>query len=208
MFTGIIETAGTVLSAIPQERAIRLIVQAPGLEKQVRVGDSLSVNGVCLTIVSAAEARLEFDVVEETLQRSTLGLLQAGSLVNLEHPVSMSSMLGGHLVQGHVDAFGMVLEVQQRGIERWIRIGLPASLLRYVVEKGSIAVEGVSLTVAAVDESSFSVAITPHTAAVTTLGLCAVGSHVNVETDLLARHLEKLAQHYLPGGAPECHSRP
>ncbi|HET6385523.1 MAG TPA: riboflavin synthase [Armatimonadota bacterium] len=200
MFTGIVEAVGIVAGVTPLDRGIHLAIQVsdgPGIMAGAPVGGSVCVSGVCLTVVGAGRDSLEFEVVEETLQRSTLRDLQARDQLNLEKPVSLNTLLGGHLVQGHVDAVGVVQDVERRGLERWITIGAPENVLRYVVEKGSIAVDGVSLTVAAVDAFSFSVAIIPHTANVTTLGLCRSGSRVNLEVDILAKHLEKLAAPHL-----------
>lgn len=196
MFTGLVETTGTVESREEANRAIRLAVRAPGFAQQFAVGDSVSVNGVCLTVVERRENSLGFDVVEETLERSTLGGAQPGTRVNLERPLSLGSLLGGHLVQGHVDAVGTVRSVERRGSEHWIRISAPEAVLRYVVEKGSIAVDGVSLTIAECGPADFAIAVIPHTSEVTTLGECAPGTRVNLEADVVAKHLEKLALPY------------
>jgi riboflavin synthase len=210
MFTGIIEGTGSIVDVQPLDRAMRLVVEAPDCAGKLMdgpgeaLGASVSISGVCLTVVAIDSRRLSFDLIEETLQRSTLGRLIPGRRVNLERPLKLNSLLDGHLVQGHVDGVGITREVDVRGDEIWIRIEAEASLLRYVVEKGSIAVDGVSLTVAALDADSFSVAIIPHTARVTTLGELTPGDPVNLEADVIARHLEKLAAPYLqavPGGA-------
>ncbi|MDQ2731968.1 MAG: riboflavin synthase [Armatimonadota bacterium] len=196
MFTGIIETMGMVSAVTPLDRGVRLQVEAPSFDASLVAGESVCVSGVCLTMLDDATERMEFDAVEETLQRSSLGALRVGSRVNLEKSVSLQQRLGGHLVQGHVDGMGQVLSVELRGVERWITVGAQESVLRYIVEKGSIAVDGVSLTVAALQRDTFSLAIIPHTAEVTTLGDLSAGDRVNLEVDILAKYVEKLAAPY------------
>ena len=197
MFTGIVELMGTVRSVEPRDRAVRLTIDTPGFGELLAIGESVSVNGVCLTAVQSERHAVSFDVVEETLKRTSLGMLEAGSAVNLERPVSLSTRLGGHLVQGHVDAVGTVQSVERRGDELWIAIGIPSGLGRYIVEKGSIAVDGISLTVAAIDPDVFHVAIIPHTVEITNLGCATAGTPVNLEVDVIAKHIEKLAEPYL-----------
>jgi riboflavin synthase len=197
VFTGIVEVMGTVRSVEPRDRAVRLTIGTPSFGEGLAIGESVSVNGVCLTTVQSECHAVSFDVVEETLQRTSLGMLEAGSAVNLERPVSLSTRLGGHLVQGHVDAVGTVQSVERRGDELWIAIAIPAGLGRYIVEKGSIAVDGISLTVAAIDPDVFHVAIIPHTAEITNLGCATAGTRVNLEVDVIAKHIEKLAEPYL-----------
>jgi riboflavin synthase len=187
MFTGIVEEQGEVVEVQP-----RLVVRARSVLADAVPGASISVNGVCLTVVDLAADTLAFDVSEETLSRSSLGTLAAGDRVNLERPVTLVSRLGGHLVQGHVDGVGTVLAVDGTEAERTVSIALPQGLERYVVGKGSIAVDGVSLTVNAVDGSSFDVALVPHTLAVTTLGALAVDDTVNIEVDIMAKYVERL----------------
>jgi riboflavin synthase len=199
MFTGIVETMGTVREIQELSLGRRLVVDAPGWGEGLALGSSVSVNGVCLTVIAFEDTSLEFDAVDETLRRSTLSEIRPGAPVNLEKPLTLTSTLGGHLVQGHVDGVAAVENVEERGIERWIRLLMPRELMRYVVLKGSIAVDGVSLTVADLDEAGLSVAIIPHTAAATTLGSCGAGDAVNVEVDIIAKHLEKLAAPYLSG---------
>ena len=157
-----------------------------------RVGDSVAVDGVCLTVVDAAAGALSFDVVPETLARTALGELAAGSPVNLEPALRAGDALGGHIVQGHVDGVATVAAVTPEGDGRRLRFAAPPDLLRYVVEKGSVAVQGTSLTVAAVDGGGFEAALIPHTLAATTLGTLAPGRRVNVEVDVLAKYVEKL----------------
>jgi riboflavin synthase len=190
MFTGIVEERGRVASVESREPGARLVVQCHTVASDARVGDSIAVNGVCLTVVERSPEQLTFDVAPETLARTTLGRLGAGEHLNLERPLTLTSRLGGHLVQGHVDAVGAVRSVETNGPGGLMRVGLPASLRRYVVEKGSIAVDGVSLTVAAADDEGFEVALVPHTLAVTTLGDRGPGDEVNLETDVLAKYVE------------------
>jgi riboflavin synthase len=183
MFTGIVRELGTV-----EEAGERLRIRAPETAAVTGVGDSVSVAGVCLTAVEAENGSLVFDVVPETLRRSTLGRLGKSSRVNVEPALRAGEPLGGHFVQGHVDGVGRVRAVSDEGLE----IEAPAELLRYCVEKGSVAVEGVSLTLASLGEGSFAVALVPHTREATTLGVLSPGDEVNLEVDMLAKHLERL----------------
>ncbi|HEX4717473.1 MAG TPA: riboflavin synthase [Thermoleophilaceae bacterium] len=185
MFTGIVGQMGEVQSA-----GIRLAVRTP-LAAELERGDSIAVNGVCLTAVDIADDRFEADVMEETLVRSSLGRLQAGDRVNLELALRVGDRLGGHFVQGHVDATGRIETVEQRDHSRVVRIGAPPDLLRYVVEKGSIAVDGVSLTVVEADAKGFSVSLIPETLERTTLGSAVEGDPVNLEVDMLAKYAVK-----------------
>ncbi len=189
MFTGIVEERGTVLEA----GAFRLVVGCRTVVMDSDIGASVSVNGVCLTVVARDAEGLAFDLSEETLVRSALGRLAPGDPVNLERPVSLAARLGGHLVQGHVDGVGDV-----SGIERGddggalLTIRVPEGLLRYAVEKGSITVDGVSLTIAAIAGEGIRVALIPHTLAVTTLGTAVPGDLVNLEVDVIAKYVERL----------------
>lgn len=187
MFTGIVEERGRVHSA-----SGRLEIEANGVADDVAVGDSLAVNGVCLTVAQRRDGRVSFDLAEETLQRTTLGALAPGDPVNLERPVTLLTRLGGHLVQGHVDGVADVLEVEPGEGGATLRIRIPAGIEPYVVEKGSVAVDGVSLTVACVEDHAFTVALIPHTLAATTLGSVAPGDRVNLEVDVLAKYVESL----------------
>lgn len=179
MFTGIVRDLGRVASF----DGARLIVDT---EIEAGLGDSVSINGACLTVVSNDHG-LSFDVVPETLSRTTLGGLAAGDAVNLEPALRAGEPLGGHIVQGHVDAVGSV-----RSVGEPVWIDAPPDVLRYCVEKGSVAVDGVSLTIAALDETGFAVALVPHTLAVTTLGHARPGTAVNLEIDVLAKYVERL----------------
>jgi riboflavin synthase len=190
MFTGIVEERGTVASL----EGGRLAVDCRTAAEGTVAGESVSVNGVCLTAVERGPRRLAFDLSPETLERSSLGSLQPGDPVNLERPVTLASRLGGHLMQGHVDGVGTVEEVTPSGDGATMRILLAPELGRYVVEKGSIAVDGVSLTVAGTDGTAISVALIPHTLAATTLGTRRPGDAVNVEVDVIAKYVERLVE--------------
>jgi riboflavin synthase len=185
VFTGLIREVATV-AAVKEGRLEVVSSQAAD------VGDSVAIDGVCLTVVAADDGTLAFDVVPETLARTALGALESGSCVNLEPALRAGDALGGHYVQGHVDGVGTVRTVEAEGDGRRVWFDAPADVLRYVVEKGSIAVQGTSLTVAAVDGSGFAVALIPHTLEATTLGGVETGDRVNLETDVLAKYVEKL----------------
>ena len=190
MFTGIVRELGTIVS-VEGEDTVRLELAAPETASGVAIGDSVAVSGVCLTVVAADAERLAFDAVPETLARSSLGGLEPGSRVNVEPALRAGDPLGGHYVQGHVDGIGTVVSVEPEGGGARIAIAAP-ELVRYCVEKGSIAVEGVSLTIAALREDGFEIALIPHTLEVTTLGALAPGDRVNLEADVLAKYVEKL----------------
>ena len=186
MFTGLVRATGQVAGLADG----RLRIEAPPLG--LRKGDSIAVNGVCLTATAVDGDSFEADVMVETLRRSTLGSLAEGDRVNLEPPLRAGDPLGGHVVQGHVDGTGVVESVAEEGFARVVRIAAGPELLRYVVEKGSIAVDGVSLTVAEVDGAGFSVSLIPETVERTTLAAAAPGDAVNLEVDVLAKYVEKL----------------
>jgi riboflavin synthase len=191
MFTGLVQALGTVAAVEPSEDGVRLVVEAR-LAAELAPGDSVAVNGVCLTAVEPTAERFAADVMHETLRRSSLADATAGAQVNLELPLRAHDRLGGHVVQGHVDGLGTVQQVAPDGFARRIRITAAPDLLRYVVEKGSIAIDGVSLTVAAVDEQSLTVSLIPETLERTSLGAAAPGRTVNLEVDVLAKYVEKL----------------
>jgi riboflavin synthase len=200
VFTGIVEELGEVVAVESQSDAARLTIRGPLVTSDATHGSSIAVNGVCLTVVDLADGTFTADVMQETLDRSGLGSLEVGSPVNLERPVTLSARLGGHLVQGHVDGVGTVLS-REPG-EHWevVRLSLPRSLARYVVEKGSITVDGVSLTVVDVDDTSFGVSLIPTTLELTTLGRRSVGEQVNLEVDVVAKYVERLlAAGLVPG---------
>ena len=191
MFTGIVEQRGSVVSVESANGGMRLVLDTgtlPGIE----LGGSISVNGVCLTGVETGPGRVAVDVVMETLSRSTLAELQPGDPVNLERPMAANGRFDGHIVQGHVDGVGVITAIELEGSGRRLRLRIPDALSRYVIEKGSITVDGVSLTVAAVKGDEVEIALIPHSLQVTTLGLRAVGEKVNLEVDLVAKYVEKL----------------
>lgn len=191
VFTGIVREVGTVESlGDVGEGSLRLRLRAPGTAAGTHVGDSVAVGGVCLTAVAADDGVLSFDVVPETLRRSSLGRLAPGAPVNVEPALRAGEPLGGHFVHGHVDDVGRVRRADEEGLE----IEASPAFLRYCVEKGSVAVEGVSLTIAGLGEGSFSVALVPHTRAATTLGALAPGDEVNLEADVIAKHVERLVE--------------
>ena len=193
MFTGIIEELGRVRAIDRREGGARLEIAASTVLADARPGDSIAVNGCCLTVVDRGDGWWAADAVIETLERTALGSLERDDSVNLERPLRLSDHLGGHLVQGHVDAVGQVAARRPLadGSTRFSFLA-PADVLRYVVEKGSVAVDGISLTVAALGDEAFDVAIIPHTLAVTTLGQRDPGAVVNVEADLIAKYVERL----------------
>ena len=191
MFTGIVEHRGSVVSVERADGAMRLTVDIGPLG-EIPLWGSVLVNGVCLTAVEARKGQLAFDLVAETLDRSTLGALQPGDPVNLERPLPADGRFDGHIVQGHVDGVGEIRSIEPEGDGRRIRVGVPESLSRYLVEKGSVTVDGVSLTVADVNGSEIEIALIPHSLKVTTLGLRSVGEKVNLEIDVLAKYVEKL----------------
>ena len=192
MFTGLIREVGTVAALGGGADGVRLELDAPGTSDGAAVGDSVAIDGVCLTVVAVDGARLGFDAVPETLARSSLGSLAEGSRVNLEPALRAGDPLGGHYVQGHVDGVGTVRSVEPEGDGRRLWFDSPADLLRYIVRKGSIAVQGTSLTVADLDEAGFAVALIPHTLTATTLGRLTPGDRVNLEVDVLATSVERL----------------
>jgi riboflavin synthase len=191
MFTGLVESTARVRRVDPDGDGVRLEVETP-LGAELEQGDSIAVNGVCLTAVDPGPDGFRADVMAETLRRSSLGPLAEGDSVNVELPLRAGDRLGGHVVQGHVDGTGVVESAHDEGFARVVRIDADPSLLRYVVEKGSIAVDGVSLTVAEVDDGGFAVSLIPETLERTTLGQAAPGRVVNLEVDVLAKYVEKL----------------
>ncbi|MCG7528249.1 riboflavin synthase [Streptomyces sp. OfavH-34-F] len=192
MFTGIVEELGEVTAVELLDDASRFRLRGPVVTEGAKHGDSIAVNGVCLTVVDLGEHEFTADVMAETLNRSSLGALTAGSRVNLERPMALGGRLGGHIVQGHVDGTGRILE--RTPSENWevVKVSLPAHLSRYVVEKGSITVDGVSLTVVDAGPDHFTISLIPTTLALTTLGLKGPGEPVNLEVDVLAKYVERL----------------
>ena len=202
MFTGLVEEIGTVKSLM-KGMVGKLVVASRGVVQDAALGDSISVSGVCLTVTAIGNQELTFDAVPETLSRSALGSLRAGDKVNLESSLRAGGKLGGHFVLGHVDGVGTVENLRVLANSAEVRIRAPKEVLRYVVEKGSIAVDGVSLTVAAVSESNFTLAAIPHTLDVTTLGLRKAGDSVNLETDILGKYVEKFISSRASAGVTE-----
>jgi riboflavin synthase len=194
MFTGLIEEVGTVSAARHAPDQSRLEIHAPRIGAGCAVGDSVCINGVCLTVVTCGKGRVEFDAIAETLRRSSLGELRAGDRVNLERAMGAGSRFGGHIVQGHVDGLGRISRIEPEAGSHLIAIDTPPELMRYIVRKGSIAIDGISLTVAAVSAAGFTVAIIPHTWAETNLGVRRPGDSVNLEVDLLAKYVERLLE--------------
>ena len=192
MFTGLIAELGTVERLAEDSMSCRLTVRAPKILPGVKPGDSIAVNGVCLTVVHLQGNRFTADVMPETVRRTTLHQLQPGDKVNLEKALRPTDGLHGHIVQGHVEGVGNIQQITPEGNALVYRIGAPPELLRYIVAKGSIAVDGISLTVIEADDSGFGVSLIPHTAKMTTLGYKHAGDAVNLETDILARYVEKM----------------
>ena len=194
MFTGIVEERGEDVSVLRQGDSARMVIRAGIALEDARLGDSISVNGVCLTVAELEGDCFTADVMAETLTRTSLGLASSGSPVNLERAMPAHGRLGGHLVQGHVDGTGQILDIEPA--EHWtvVRVSLPSQLSRYVAEKGSITVDGVSLTVVSVDDESFTVSLIPTTLRETTLGARRVGDPVNLEIDVIAKYVERLLQ--------------
>ena len=192
MFTGIVREVGRVVSAEGDEDGRALVVEAPATAGSTAVGDSVSIGGVCLTAESVDGGRIRFHAVTETLRRSSLGGLAAGGEVNVEPALRAGEPLGGHIVQGHVDGLGRISSVEAEGEGLRVIVEAPPEILRYCVEKGSITVDGVSLTVAELLEDAFAVALVPHTLSATTLRDLAPGQPVNLEVDVLAKYVERL----------------
>ncbi|WP_037359121.1 riboflavin synthase [Amycolatopsis orientalis] len=198
MFTGIVEEVGEVTAVEQLTDAARLTVRGPLVTSDAAHGDSIAVSGVCLTVVTVSGGEFTVDVVNETLQRSSLAKVAVGDAVNLERATPAGGRLGGHIMQGHVDGTGVFLSRDERGVTTF---SLPPALSRYVVEKGSIAVDGVSLTVASIAEDRFSVALIPTTLEATTLGRREEGDHVNLEVDVVAKYVEKLTAPHVAANA-------
>lgn len=192
MFTGIVEELGTVRSIRRGARSAVVSIAAEAVLSDLKIGDSVAVNGVCLTAAEKDAGGFTADVMHETLDRSSLGGLTAGSLVNLERAMLAGGRFGGHIVSGHIDGVGRISSMKRDDNAVWYTVETPPALLRYIVEKGSVAIDGISLTVASVDGSGFSVSAIPHTAAHTTLGTKRAGDVVNLETDVIGKYVESL----------------
>ncbi len=190
MFTGIVEEIGTVKS-LTGSTVRRLVIVSGKVINDVAMGDSVAVNGVCLTVTSIGTNELSFDAVPETINRSTLKDIRSGTKVNLEASLRAGKMLGGHIVQGHVDGIGKIESINRMADSVVIRISAPPEIMRYVVEKGSVTIDGISLTIASEDEQGFTISVIPHTLEVTTLGLKKPGDSVNLEADIIGKYVEK-----------------
>ncbi|MDQ4091851.1 MAG: riboflavin synthase [Actinomycetota bacterium] len=201
MFTGIVEELGELVARDERPDAARLAIRGPLVSSDARPGDSIAVNGVCLTVVGVNGEVFTADVIGETLRRSSLGPARTGDRLNLERAAKLGDRLGGHLVQGHVDGTGTVLSRTESASWELLRIGMPVPLARYVVEKGSITVDGVSLTVIEAGIKDFSVGLIPTTRALTTLGIRDPGELVNLEADVIAKYVERLAWPHLGSGS-------
>ncbi len=192
MFTGIIEETGHIRTVTRGRHSSVLSIGAAGILSDLKTGDSVSVNGVCLTATTVDGGGFTADVMHETLDRSTLGQLSAGDVVNLERAMPAGGRFGGHIVSGHIDGVGRVVSVRRDDNAVWYTVEAPPELRRYIVEKGSIAIDGISLTVARADARTFAVSVIPHTLSVTTLGVRRAGSGVNLETDIIGKYVESL----------------
>ena len=192
MFTGIVEEVGVIHAVQRGAHSSRLTIAADRILSDLKIGDSIAVNGVCLTATAKTPFGFSADVMHETLNRSALGKLTVTSRVNLERAMAANGRFGGHIVSGHIDGIGCISALRRDGIAVWYTVDAAAELLRYVVEKGSITIDGISLTVAGVSKSCFSVSVIPHTADITILGEKGIGDSVNLETDLLGKYVEKL----------------
>ncbi len=192
MFTGLVEEIGRVEFVVKSIKSSRITIKAKKIMEGVELGDSISTNGVCLTVTSFDTDRFSVDVMAETMRLSNLSSLSPGDEVNLERALSLGDRLGGHIVSGHIDGMGTILNFQREDNAVWITIGCSPEVLKYIIYKGSIAIDGVSLTVAYVDESVFKVSIIPHTKDMTTLLVKKVGDKVNLECDMIGKYIEKL----------------
>jgi len=201
VFTGIVRELGTVTALTGDADGIQIRLFAEAAAASAELGDSIALNGVCLTVAQLDGKEVAFDAVPETIDRTSLSTLEQGSLVNVEPALRAGDAMGGHVVQGHVDATGRITSLKSEGEGHRLSVELPDSLTRYCVEKGSIAVEGVSLTIARISGVTIEIVLVPHTFAATTLGSISAGSEVNLEVDVLAKYVEKLLQR--DGDAPE-----
>ena len=192
MFTGIVEEIGTVERITHGAHSAVLAIRASKVLEGTVIGDSIAVNGVCLTVTAMSQGTFSADVMHETLNRSSLAALRSGSHVNLERAMQMNGRFGGHIVSGHIDGVGKITAIRRDDNAVWFTIEAPQTLRRYIVEKGSIAIDGISLTVAAADAHTFAVSVIPHTLRVTALGARNVGSGVNLETDIIGKYVESL----------------
>ncbi|MGI6712550.1 MAG: riboflavin synthase [Bacillota bacterium] len=192
MFTGLVEELGAVVSLVKGAKSAKLTISASKVLDDVKIGDSIAVSGVCLTVTTYGNGHFQADVMAETLDKSNLGQLKIGEKVNLERALCLGDRLGGHLVSGHIDGVGTIKSQKVTDIAVVTKVQAPPELLKYVIRKGSIAVDGISLTIVDVDIDQFTVSLIPHTAKVTTLGYKSIGDKVNIETDVIGKYVEKL----------------
>lgn len=192
MFTGLVEELGVIRGTARGQDSARLIIEAKKILEDIKIGDSIAVNGVCLTAVECHRTYFEADVMAETLAKTNLGQLAPGDRVNLERALRLDARLGGHLVSGHIDGVGTILRREPHDIATLLTVGAPAGVMRYIIKKGSVAIDGISLTVIDFNDSSFQVSLIPHTAALTTLGFKRPGDTVNLEADLIGKYVERL----------------
>lgn len=195
MFTGIIEETGSVVAFRPEAEAWRLVIAAEAARQDAALGDSIAVNGCCLTIAMLEGGNLHFDVLEETRRLTNFTAFQPNGLVNLERSLRFGGKMGGHFVTGHIDTTGEIIALESRGKDHYLRVRIPEGMTRYIVHKGSIAIDGISLTIAEVTDTEFAVWLIPHTMLATNLHSRRVGDAVNLEFDLLGKHIEKLANY-------------
>ncbi|MDD2898916.1 MAG: riboflavin synthase [Desulfuromonadaceae bacterium] len=200
MFTGLIEDTGRVASFLRRSEAGILVVETSLPTPEIAIGDSVAVNGACLTVTARGRSTLTFDVSPESISRTTIGTLSSGSQVNLERALKLGDRLGGHIVSGHVDCGGRLIRSENRSGNYQLQFSLPTEHVRYLVEKGSVTIDGISLTVNTVSHDSFSVNIIPHTYANTTLGQLSTGDQVNIETDIVGKYVERLTAPWKPTG--------
>jgi riboflavin synthase len=199
VFTGIIETTGSVTAVDPRGELTRLGIRAARIAAEVAIGDSVAVNGTCLTVTSAKDEVVHFDAIAETLEKTALGDLVPGARVNLERALVAGGRLDGHIVQGHVDGVGRVRSLERQGDDVRLAVDCPDEIRQYLIDKGSVAIDGVSLTVVSVDRAGFDVALIPLTLAHTTLGERAVGDRVNLEADVLGKYVKRYLERVVPG---------
>lgn len=203
MFTGIVEEVGTVRSVVSGQSSGELAIRASRVLSGTRVGDSIAVNGVCLTVTALLPDGFTADVMPETLRRSNLGKLRQGAKVNLERAMAADGHFGGHIVSGHIDGVGTITEQRREGNAVWMRVAASQEILALIVEKGSICIDGISLTVAALDDDSFQVSVIPHTGSETTLLTKAVGDPVNLENDVVGKYVQRLLQPAIAATKPQ-----
>ena len=203
MFTGIIETIGTLKSVEKRGGSAKIVITSPFKDGDIKTGDSIAVDGACLTVVSFKDGQFVADVSEETLKKTTLGGLKKGDKVNLERPLTPLKPLGGHIVTGHIDCVGKINGARHSGDYAEFEFSIPEEFQRFLIYKGSVAIDGISLTVAKITESGFTVALIPHTLKETTLGLKNAGGKVNIETDIIGKYVERFLSVYKKGGVTE-----